>query len=148
MGTMIARFIPYKLAPSVFPRETLPPDQYLRIADSARNLFKGTRATTKTYSLIGQVQDYSADPCLASHRRHSMVGAKLTCAARSCWCIFLEDTAYPRLPQPSCVLAEPMFMQCMLGKRPYRHIFTEAYAMLAVLAGLCLIPILRVFASL
>ena len=25
MGTMIARFIPYKLAPSVFPRETLPP---------------------------------------------------------------------------------------------------------------------------
>ena len=58
------------------------------------------------------------------------------------------DIAWIHLLQPSCVHAEPVFMQCMRGKRPYQHIFTEAYAMLAVLAGLCLIPIARVFPSL
>ena len=47
-------------------------------------------------------------------------------------------------PRCVCVCAEPTFMQCMLGTRPYRHIFSEAYFVLAAIAGVCVIPLLRV----
>ena len=41
------------------------------------------------------------------------------------------------------VLAEPTLMQCLLGTVPYRRVFTEMYSVLAVLASLCLIPLVR-----
>ena len=46
------------------------------------------------------------------------------------------------------VSAAPVAMQCILGTRRYRDIFTEMYSVLAVIAGLCLIPTLLVLTRL
>ena len=44
----------------------------------------------------------------------------------------------------ACPCAGPALMRATMGTLPYRRVFTEVYAVVALLAAVCLIPAARI----